>query len=64
MTHDKEVGVEEKLNNVKGGVYSLIYTLPEFLLEGRCWRQILLSEAFRECGIGVAVDEAHRIAQW
>ena len=62
--HDKEVGLEEKLNNMKDGVYSLIYTSPECMLEGRYWRQILSSEAFREHCIGVAVDEAHCIAQW
>ena len=62
--HDKEVGLEEKLNKVKDGVYSLIYTSPKCMLEGRYWREILSSEAFREHCIGVAVYEAQCIAQW
>ena len=50
---------ESILQDVREGIYSLVYASPECLLGKEIWRTI-----FREHCIGVAYDEAHIIAQW
>ena len=55
---------ESILQDVREGIYSLVYASPECLLGKEIWRTILCSDEFREHCIGVGYDEAHIIAQW
>ena len=54
----------EILQQVKNGVYTHVFGSPECLLSSKAWRNIFSCSSFREHLIGVAIDEAHCIAQW
>ena len=55
---------ESTLQDVREGIYSLVFASPECLLGKKTWRSILCSDEFRDHCIGIAIDEAHIIAQW
>ena len=62
--HDQAINLAEKLEDVREGHYCLVYTSTECILSNDMWRSLISSRDFRSHCIGVAIDEAHCIAQW
>jgi len=54
----------EIIQQVMNGNYVLVYGSPKCLLSTESWRSIFDCQSFKEMLIGVAIDEAHCIAQW
>ena len=53
-----------KLDNYEEDMkYDLVYATPEAFL-GNTYRNLLLSEHFKENVLGVVVDEAHLVVKW
>eukprot|EP00794_Sanderia_malayensis_P001622 gene1622-1796_t len=50
--------IDDILECVEEGCYSLVYTSPESMMAKEVWRKISSTEFRRHC-IGVAIDEAH-----
>lgn len=46
------------------GLFSLVYISPELLLCCRKWREMLMSDIFKERMVGFVVDEAHCVKKW
>ncbi|XP_028403969.1 ATP-dependent DNA helicase hus2/rqh1-like [Dendronephthya gigantea] len=55
---------DKVIETVMQGRYSHVYASPECLLSTSKWRAIFSSKLFVKNLVGVAVDEAHCIAQW
>lgn len=53
---------EEEMRKVFCGEYNVLFMSPEMLVKKG--REILLKDTYRERLVGVAVDEAHCVAQW
>eukprot|EP00794_Sanderia_malayensis_P001676 gene1676-1869_t len=53
--------IDDILEGVEEGCYSLVYTSPESMMAKEVWRKILSSTEFRRHCIGVAIDEAHLV---
>ncbi|XP_066916950.1 bifunctional 3'-5' exonuclease/ATP-dependent helicase WRN-like [Clytia hemisphaerica] len=56
--------LDEVLKDVEDGIYSLVYTSPESILSKGRLRRLLSSDSFQDHCIGVAIDEAHVMAEW
>ena len=52
---------EEEMRKVFCGEYNVLFMSPEMLVKKG--REILLKDTYRERLVGVAVDEAHCVAQ-
>eukprot|EP00794_Sanderia_malayensis_P021258 gene21258-23331_t len=65
---DEDDAVAKKFDDilqcVEEGCYSLVYTSPESMMAKEVCRKILSLTEIRGHCIGVAIDEAHCIAQW
>ena len=55
---------EAFLDDIENGIYSLVFTSPESMLDTKRWDKMLKSQSFVENYVGIAVDEAHCISQW
>ena len=51
-------------DNLLQGHFSLVYISPELLLCCRKWRELLMSDVFKEMMVGFVVDEAHCVKKW
>ena len=60
----KFVGVQQDMALVKETKVQLLYISPEALLQNCQWREMLLSQPYRENLVAIAVDEAHCIVRW
>ena len=56
--------LSDKIRHIEDTVYSIVYTSPEAALSKQSLRKLFETSAFRSQCIGLAVDEAHLIAQW
>ncbi len=50
--------------NIAAGRFSLVFGSPELLVGVKKWRDMLQTDVYRECLIGMAVDEVHTVVQW
>ena len=62
--HQQTEKANQILDDIENGFYSLVYTSPESMLSKVKLRQLLSSSSFQNHCIGVAVDEAHVMAEW
>ena len=46
------------------GLYKVVMFSPESLLISELWRDMLLSDIYRENTVGFIVDEAHCVKKW
>lgn len=54
---------DEDWKNVEKGVFSMIYSSPEMILDDKC-AAILMSELYTERLCGIFIDEVHCVTKW
>ena len=52
------------MKGVESGRYQVVYISPEALLLNPQWREMLLSNTYRENLVAFVIDEAHCITKW
>lgn len=60
---EAQTNVDVKLRVLKGEV-QLVFISPENLLCNTVFRNMLLTDQYRDLLVGVAVDEAHCVKTW
>ena len=55
---------EEQLEDIKKGLYELVFVSPERLLTHTEWRDMLQSSVYQAQLDGIIIDEAHCVKTW
>ena len=55
---------DDKIAQIHGGQYQVVFFSPELLLTDETWRDMLQTSVYKENLVGFIVDEAHCVKKW